>query len=600
MQAIGGIPTIYLAKSIPTELRRLCPQIVPVAGLDIVVNGNMETGDPPDNWSVTGASGAILRAAADERTGGTGLQSLEIENGAALYGAAGQTVAISAGQWVDLSAWLKRITGAVGLRLGSVFIGYGLTVDTWVHRAGVLRTLTNDPAVNMVNTTNVIGNLARVDDVICRPLTFSTLRHPLGRRRRLAGSYRCHPTVLAGTQAGLLIGYSDDNSFILVNHNGTSAVLVKRIAGTYTEVRSATATYSAAAPLDLLILPDEQTYVLAYNGSLVGFGLITDVMAGRQVQGFSTLSTNDVGLVQTSRAYGSVVYSGVPVAPVSVPGVELLTNPGFEGVYAGAGSLILAPDWANDGGVDAEDTWSEDAVNVHGGISAQRIATFATFRGVRSANANVVAGTWYRASIWHYKHSGNNLRMLGADSLDMIETFGFSGSAAYAQVTRVARVVSTGTGQLRFVAHGGASDYSIDDASLKPLTGVTSYVCDAGTRNAAVRRAVTCSAGEVEGFQLWANAASNPTSYLEARVDRARNRIILSKNVAGTITELIAATFTYVAGARLEVVPFGTSVLAQYNGTIVGTVQNVTDAGFGQHVHLLSTEGISSEVSVYA
>ena len=111
--------------------------------LDILVNGNMETGDPPTGWSKSAA--VTLDGVADERTGGTGAQSLSIRrDSATLY--AWRDITLRTTRKYSVAAWLKNVdatyvrvfmaqaSNRTGLTFGDS--SANVTATSWTNRVG--------------------------------------------------------------------------------------------------------------------------------------------------------------------------------------------------------------------------------------------------------------------------------------------------------------------------------------------------------------------------------------------------------------------------------------------------------------------------------
>jgi len=71
------------------------------------LNGNMETGDPPTGWNGVGTP--TLDGVADERTGGTGIQSLSITRGTESYSVARNLTLVLGGLY-KLGSWINVST----------------------------------------------------------------------------------------------------------------------------------------------------------------------------------------------------------------------------------------------------------------------------------------------------------------------------------------------------------------------------------------------------------------------------------------------------------------------------------------------------------
>ncbi len=154
-----------------------------------------------------------------------------------------------------------------------------------------------------VNTRRFVGNeigvyansfTGEIDNVSIKTLTLSTL---------FASTTHSTADVLAtvavtltaGTQAGLVVNLDSaatPANFVIAYHDGTNCKLEKCVAGTYTTVITAAATYSAGA--ELRVIKDGTAYRLYYNNALVGTGTIADAgIISNTLHGlFSTYSAN--------------------------------------------------------------------------------------------------------------------------------------------------------------------------------------------------------------------------------------------------------------------------------------------------------------------
>jgi len=83
-------------------------------------------------------------------------------------------------------------------------------------------------------------------------------------------------------------------NFVITYHDGTNCKLEKCVAGTYTTVITAAATYSAGA--ELRVIKDGTAYRLYYNNALVGTGTIADagIISNTLHELFSTYSANSL------------------------------------------------------------------------------------------------------------------------------------------------------------------------------------------------------------------------------------------------------------------------------------------------------------------
>lgn len=104
-------------------------------------------------------------------------------------------------------------------------------------------------------------------------------------------------TMTAGTQAGLVLNLDSaatPANFVIAYHDGTNCLLGKCVAGTYTSVISAAATYSAGAVLR--VIKNGTAYRLYYNNALVGTGTISDagIVSNARHGLFSTYASNSL------------------------------------------------------------------------------------------------------------------------------------------------------------------------------------------------------------------------------------------------------------------------------------------------------------------
>jgi hypothetical protein len=140
-------------------------QVLIVAIIELLTNGNMETGDPPSNWNNTNAS---LDGVADERTGGAGVQCLAITNNSAAAGLAQQVITAAIGRTLTVKAWVKRIDTNPIVRIVDSsgvlnMVSSASTSWTLVEVSAVI--VGTNPTVRLQNTNATNGLSSRHDDV---------------------------------------------------------------------------------------------------------------------------------------------------------------------------------------------------------------------------------------------------------------------------------------------------------------------------------------------------------------------------------------------------------------------------------------------------
>lgn len=279
---------------------------VPVLGAELLANGDMETGDPPSNWTANGS--ATLSSVADERTGGSGAAAMNIARGAASSVAAIQTPTIAANAWVFATAWIKNVNAvnvSLQLALGTNSDSALVTATSWTQVFVVHRQSSSNQVRCVVGGAN--GTQGRFDDYSAKPLTlsslFSTKSYPLTHTVTTA-----NVTVTTGTRAGVVANLDNPTSpanFVFASHDGTTARLTKCVGGTYTDLVSDAATYVAGATIEIRRLASTNTYQLWYNGSQIGTnqtisdaGIVSNILygyfntyAGNSLSGFSCVAS---------------------------------------------------------------------------------------------------------------------------------------------------------------------------------------------------------------------------------------------------------------------------------------------------------------------
>jgi len=275
-------------------------------GGELVTNGNMEAGDPPNNW--TGVA-ATLDGVADERTGGAGVQSLDIARNGADYASAYQDLVSVAGTWYIFSGWRKRIDAGVevnfavydGAYTGGALLahpGYSSSA-VWVEFTLCFRAIS--AAFNARCFVQAIalanGVSGRFDDVSLKPIPLSDcfLAQDAGTPDVLVSG---EVTVTAKTQGGVVARLDDATTpanFLLAYHDGSNVHVEKCVGGTYTSLINTAAAYSAGKAI--ILVTDGNSVDCYYNDAKVGTtqtvsdaGIISNTLHGS----FSTYDSNTV------------------------------------------------------------------------------------------------------------------------------------------------------------------------------------------------------------------------------------------------------------------------------------------------------------------
>lgn len=288
------------------ELNLTAPAITPTLGSELVVNGSMESGSPPSGWI---SGGTTRSAVADERTGGAGVQSMQVTRGSGQTAVnySYQGVSLMPGRWYKLDYWMRNVDASVGARIvitnARLSHSY-LAATSWTNRTTTGRALLEPNFMRLFYSTDAEGQSVRYDDVSLKELTFGSLFVELGDIKRQTGVWTARPTIVDQTQCGIAINYDDGNNFVLAyvarNDDGSdTAYLEKCIAGTWTTVISGTVDYGAGKELKIGV--EGTDYSLFYDGFQVGTATeISDSGLGTEVYGFSTDSESEVRQVTTT------------------------------------------------------------------------------------------------------------------------------------------------------------------------------------------------------------------------------------------------------------------------------------------------------------
>jgi hypothetical protein len=269
----------------------------PVLGGELVSNGNMETGDPPTGWS---PANATLDGVADERTGGGGVQSIDVLNTVA-YGRAYQAI-VSAVGFYRVSGWHKLTSGvfataAFGLQ------NFWLNSAVWGYFSRIcLLTIVNPNLY--IGTGDTVGNRVRYDDVSVKALTTSQLFRSL--------SLSLTPDVIAqvkvvamadiSTQAGLAIRLNNPTTptsgiiaiFTPDSWGGVSIACWEFSGATWTQLFTAVKAYTANDMLQLIADGSSIRLIhLTTAGvpTLIGSTAVATILTG----GYHGLFSTDVG-----------------------------------------------------------------------------------------------------------------------------------------------------------------------------------------------------------------------------------------------------------------------------------------------------------------
>lgn len=242
------------------------PVPVPTLGAELVVNGGMEgtyVGGVAPGWSKLGTP--TVAESADAYAGSAAQRVAD--SGGSSNNSVRQLITLAASGWNQLIVYGKRGAGTGALRL----LYNGVITTDWSAESWVGKTITYFGGSTFLYFLTTGTAPALFDSVsfkvISLPSMFSTRAYTTHATTKAA----C--TIVAGTQAGVVANLDSATApanFVIASHDGTSARLTKCVAGTYTELVTATVAYSAGAFVEIRRVAASNTYRLYYNGAQVG------------------------------------------------------------------------------------------------------------------------------------------------------------------------------------------------------------------------------------------------------------------------------------------------------------------------------------------
>lgn len=140
----------------------------------------------------------------------------------------------------------------------------------WVGFLRVGRVAVSQP-IYLDNQSATNGDIVYFDAISFRVLSLASMFST--RAYTTHATTKARATVVAGTRAGVVANLDSASSpanFVIASHDGQLARLTKCVAGTYTELVSAAATYVAGAFVEIRRPAGGDVWALYYNGVQVG------------------------------------------------------------------------------------------------------------------------------------------------------------------------------------------------------------------------------------------------------------------------------------------------------------------------------------------
>lgn len=279
------------------EISIVCPAITPTAGAEM--------------WDAAAAaftSGTYAWAAGGSNTIENDANTLKItrvdnNTGAivSLRDSADLSADLAVGTWYQVQASVKVNTDSTVIFLvdANPTYPYKTVTSTTFAPALVAFRATSATANTLAIAAMGAGEIAWVDDLSLKPLTFSSLIAYAGDHAK-NGTYICTPTKANPNGAiGLIIEYKDELNFVMAVLYNAGAFLFSCINGVYARKTSADVTYIPESQLKVVV--NGTSHSLYYRGVQVGTTQTIDNSGmGTGVYGFNTIVGDTVGTITTT------------------------------------------------------------------------------------------------------------------------------------------------------------------------------------------------------------------------------------------------------------------------------------------------------------
>jgi hypothetical protein len=305
-QPVVGVPGVLGGGA---ELNLVCPAITPTLGSELLVlNPGFETAggggaDVFANWSESVAGTSTINDEGTVVHGGTHACRIDID---ALNSLAQAIQSImTANHWYRFSCWAKISATPANVGFGNS-AAYNILALTTDYAQYIGSQLVASGNFSLLRSDNCASKSLYFDDASCKELT--NLSVYVGTHGTLAGTYACTPTVVDGSQAGIMVAYADANNYVLllVDMASTASPVVrvhKCLSGTITRsIIAGAITYVAGREAKIVV--DASGNVSAYYNNLqIGSTVaVVTTTLGKEVHGFATDASNSVGTVTSAAA----------------------------------------------------------------------------------------------------------------------------------------------------------------------------------------------------------------------------------------------------------------------------------------------------------
>lgn len=247
----------------------------PTLGAEILTNGDMEAGSPPDNWS------ALQAVATSVTDGGSTAIDLEVDTGQT-SGYVYQIKTLTQYNWYRMGGKLRNVDATNVFLRAYNNVAFDWTSQTAVVTgtsfANVLKTFRYDAEQDLVYyiwATGVATKHVRGDDVSLKNIDLASMfcTKDFGSLPPL--TMTVWPYVVPGSQVGMvtcLDSKETPENFILIYLDGSTVKIDNCVEGTYGNFMSEAISYIPGAPLSASIVNGQYwpEVTVTYNGQAVG------------------------------------------------------------------------------------------------------------------------------------------------------------------------------------------------------------------------------------------------------------------------------------------------------------------------------------------
>lgn len=250
----------------------------PTLGSELLTDSALENWSSATNatsWTETVSGSSTVNREASVVHSGTYAARLDVDSSASNV-AIGQNVSATIGKWYQLSGWLRSslATGGIArmfpVNTSMADAPFDLT-DQWVQYYATGRATSATITPSVLRRTGAGSQSIYADDLTLKEIPLADMIASVDAEEPGLACGVAIPQYYPYVQAGIISHWDGSNNFILGIKHSTAARLYKCVAGTYTQLISASAAYVVgSAPRIEVRRPSGNTFQLWWNGAQLG------------------------------------------------------------------------------------------------------------------------------------------------------------------------------------------------------------------------------------------------------------------------------------------------------------------------------------------